>query len=378
VQQAAAGVVRAQAVERQVRARSLPAVDATFSTNVIDPVTEFSGTNIVPRTQTSSTAGVSVPLFAPVSWAERVQAADQVTVSARAEADARRAIALAAGRAYLAVIAGRRVVELNERARDTARAHYDYAEQRFQGGLGSRLNALRAQQEWSGSEARVEEARLAVRRAQETLGVLMASDRPVDAAAEPVFQLPPDAAGDPELVQSRQDVQLVASRQAAAQRVADDSWKDRLPSATALVTPQVLAPSGLFADQRSWRAAFVLSVPIFDGGQRRARAREREVLVDIVRSERADAERRAASEIRAARDAIVATERAREYARLAARQAGEVLQITDVAFREGATTNIEVIDAQRRARDAETSAEMAEDAVRQAYLELLVAIGRFP
>ena len=77
-------------------------------------------------------------------------------------------------------------------------------------------------------------------------------------------------------------------------------------------------------------------------------------------------------------DAIRATERAGEYARLAAQQANEVLQITDVAFREGATTNIEVIDAQRRARDAETAAAMADDAARHARLELLVASGRFP
>jgi outer membrane protein TolC len=55
-----------------------------------------------------------------------------------------------------------------------------------------------------------------------------------------------------------------------------------------------------------------------------------------------------------------------------------VLRITDVAFREGATTNIEVIDAQRGARDADTTAATAEDAVRRAQLELLVATGLFP
>jgi outer membrane protein TolC len=44
----------------------------------------------------------------------------------------------------------------------------------------------------------------------------------------------------------------------------------------------------------------------------------------------------------------------------------------------GATTNIEVIDAQRSAQDAETAATQAEDAVRRARLELLVALGRFP
>ena len=378
VRQAAAGVLRAEALLQQARARSRPSVDANFSTNVIDPVTSFGGQGIVPRTQTLWTGALEVPLFTPVSWAERNQAADQVAVSRRTEEDARRAMATAAGQAYLAVIAGRRVVELNERARDTARAHYEYANQRFQGGIGSRLNALRAQQELSSTEARVEDARLALRRAQEALGVLIVSNGPVDAVAEPVFDLPPEGAVDAELVAGRQDVLLVGTREAAARRVAADAWKDRLPSATALVTPQMLAPSGLFAEQRSWRASILFSVPIFDSGERRGRERERETFVDEVRAERENAERQAASEIRAAREAVRATERARDHARQAAQQALDVLQITDVAFREGATTNIEVIDAQRRARDAETAAVMADDAVRQARLELLLAAGRFP
>jgi outer membrane protein TolC len=65
-------------------------------------------------------------------------------------------------------------------------------------------------------------------------------------------------------------------------------------------------------------------------------------------------------------------------ARQAAEQAGEVVQITDVAFRAGATTNIEVIDAQRVLRDSETAVVIAEDAARRARLELLVATGQFP
>src|SRR5215216_7837686 len=243
VQQAASGVVRAEAILKQARARSLPSVDAAFTTNVIDPVTSFNGTSIVPRTQTLTTAGVSVPLLTPVSWAERNQAADQVRVSERVVADARRAIAFAAGRAYLTIIAQRRVLELNERARDNARAHYEYANQRYEGGLGSRLNALRAQQELSGNEARVEEARLAVRRAQEALGVLVAADHPVDAAAEPRFDLPVTRGGETEIVQGRQDIQAIVARQVAAERVAADAWKSYLPSATALFTPQALVPA---------------------------------------------------------------------------------------------------------------------------------------
>jgi outer membrane protein TolC len=117
---------------------------------------------------------------------------------------------------------------------------------------------------------------------------------------------------------------------------------------------------------------------VFEVGGRRGLARERQALVDVVRAERLNAERQAGSEIRTAREAVAATERALALFRIAAEQANEVVQITDVAFREGATTNIEVIDAQRRARDAETAVAIAEDQVRRARFDLLVATGRFP
>ena len=129
---------------------------------------------------------------------------------------------------------------LNERARDTARAHFEYANQRYLGGIGSRLNAVRAQ-EVSSDERAVEEARLLVRRAQEALGVLVAADGPIDVAGEPAFELPPSTIPDADLIASRADVRLIQSRVSAARRRAADSWKEYLPSATALFTPQVLS-----------------------------------------------------------------------------------------------------------------------------------------
>ena len=115
----------------------------------------------------------------------------------------------------------------------------------------------------------------------------------------------------------------------------------------------------------------------FDAGRRRGISRERRALVDTVRAERSLIER-ARAEVRIAGEAIRSTERALAQARAAAEQANEVVRITDVAFRAGATTNIEVIDAQRRARDTETAAAVAEHELRRARLELLVAAGRFP
>ena len=77
-------------------------------------------------------------------------------------------------------------------------------------------------------------------------------------------------------------------------------------------------------------------------------------------------------------ESVQSTERALTIVRLAAQQANEVLSITNTAFQAGATTNLEVIDAQRSARDAEATVAISEDSVRRARLDLLTALGRFP
>jgi outer membrane protein len=377
LEQAAAGILRAEALLQQVAAGSRPSLDASVSTRTIGPVQRFAGEAINPRTQLAAGVNLAVPLLTPVRWAQRAQARDQVFVAERGADDVRRAVGVAAAEAYLAVIAQRRVLELNLRARDHAQAHFEFAERRFEGGLGSRLNALRAQQELSSIEASVEDARLGVLRAQEALGVLVGAEGLVDAAAEPAFDLPEGV--DPEAAPAeRPDVRLAAARARAAERAVADAWKDRLPDVTAVVSPQWLHPTGLFAPARSWSAAVLFSVPLFDGGLRAGLTRERQALLDAARAGQEEVARQARAEIRVAQDAVRATGRALASARAAAGQAGEVLSITDLAFRTGATTNIEVIDAQRRARDAETAAAIAEDAVRRARLELLVALGRFP
>jgi len=81
--------------------------------------------------------------------------------------------------------------------------------------------------------------------------------------------------------------------------------------------------------------------------------------------------------VRLAQASVDSYTRVLAHARAAAAQAVEVLTIATGAFELGATTNLEVIDAQRQARDAEAVAVIAEDGLRRARLDLLVALGRF-
>ena len=377
VAQAATAIVRAEGFLQQARAATRPNINANLSTTVLDSGRGFDDLVVQPRTQTLLSATASVPVLAASEWAAATQARDQIDIARLSVTDVRKEIASATAQAYLAIIADQRQIEVNLRARETAQAHLEYAQKRLAGGAGTRLNELRAAQEVAGDEARLEIARLATRRAQEALGVLMAVDGPVDAAAEPAFDVP--AIGEePTWMAARPDLQLFAATERAAARTSRDSFKDYFPTVFASFDPQVVAPSGLFQPSRTWRLTFSASQSIFDGGQRKGLARVREAAAASSRFQLTSAQIQARSEVRMAQEGVRSTERALESIRLAAQQAQEVLSITNTAFQAGATTNLEVIDAQRTARDAEAAAAIGEDAIRRARLELLIALGRFP
>ncbi len=373
---AAQAILRAEALLQASRSVFLPTLNGTVTTTILNEERGFSGQVSQPQTQSSLGVQAAFPVLAAARWAQAAQARDQVGIARIGAEETRRQIALAVSQAYLSVIAQKRQVAVNTRALENGRAHLSYASARLQAGAGSRLNELRAAQEASTDEVLLEASLLGLRRTQEALGVLVVADAPVDAAAEPVFDLPGELPST--WLTGRVDVRLADAEVSAAERVRRDSWKDWLPNGTASFQPQYITPAGLFQPSNSWAAVVQFAVPIFDGGARRATARQRDVNLELNRIDRADLERRIRSDERIARDAVQSTARALDSARRAAAQADEVVRITDVAFRAGATTNLEVIDAQRRARDAETAAAVAEDRARQARLDLLVALGRFP
>ena len=374
---AAVSIAQAEANRQQAKAFTRPSITAAVNSVTNQTEVAFEGSGVVsPRTQVSFSAAAAAPLFIAPQWAAVRQASDQIDVANQDAVETRRQVGLATATAYLTVIAAQRQVEVDLRALEAARAHLEYADRRLEGGVGSRLNQLRAAQSVSDIETRLQNVRLVLSRAQEALGVQMAENGPVDAGAAPTLDGPTTASLD-ELVANRPDVkaQILAVR--AADRVVQDTGKEWFPTASVSFNPQYVTPSGLFQPAKSWRLIFGVTQPVFDStvGARRAL---RTVSLDSERVAQTTVEIQARSEIRIAQEAIRSFERAQTSARLAAQQAAEVLKISTAAFEVGATTNIEVIDAQRSSLDADTAATLIEDALQRARLDLLVAIGRFP
>jgi outer membrane protein TolC len=379
-------LAQSRAQIEQVRAASLPTLTANGLYTRID----------APRTLTSTDQGVTTttvvqgadaasanltaaaPLIAPQRWVQWSHARGNAAVNSLLVGDAKRQVAAGVANAYLAILTRRREIELNERARDTAKAHADYTHTRLAGGIGSRLDDVRARQELESDEAVVVAAKLALVRAQEALGVLVASEGPVDAAEEPWF-----AAVDPrqavdEAPRQRADLLAIDARRRLAEKVAHDDWADYMPTLTASFSPIYTWPATLFTPTWSWQLQLALTVPLYDGGLRYGWAKERTAVVRQARIEQEGALRQTRADLRAGDESVRKTAEALERARAAAQLAHEAVKIADLAYRAGATTNLELIDAERRARDADTVAAIAEDATRQARVDMLFAAGQLP
>lgn len=378
---AAINITRAEALLQQAAVVRRPSASVGVTNSTLDRERGFSGQVSQPQNQITFSGNVSMTVLAPARWAAVAQARDQVDVARIQTDEVRQQVAVAAAQTYLAVISQRRLVEITSRSLESAKAHLQYAQSRLAAGAGTRLNELRASQSVSADEVRLENARLALRRAKEALGVILAEDGPVDAGAEPALDAPPTGAateGDPAWMANRPDVKRQTAQLQAAQRVIDDSRRDWYPTGSVSFDPQYVTPAGLFQPSRSWRLTLSFSQPLFDGGQRRATRALRQTTADALALGLTLLQIEARADVRLAQASVESAQRALAAATRAAGQANEVLRITTVVFEVGAATNIEVIDAQRSARDAEAVAAQTEDALRQARLDLLVALGRFP
>src|SRR5262249_1756705 len=157
------------------------------------------------------------------------------------------------------------------------------------------------------NEGRVVSARLALARAQETLGVLVAANGPVDAAEEPWFDAVDAAQAVDEAPRLRADLQVLDARPALARRTSPDSWTGYMPSLSLTFAPIYTWPSTVFTPTFSWQLQLALTVPLYDGGLRGGLARERRALVREAEVAQEGALRQTRAELRYGEEAVQKT-----------------------------------------------------------------------
>jgi outer membrane protein TolC len=376
---AVAEIARADALVKEARAGWYPILTGNASLIRLDADRVSNGVVVAPEAQVIANLQLTVPLVAAPAWANTRRAESGRRIADASAADVRRQVAQATARAYLTVMAQHRVVAAVESARGSAKDHFDYAHTRFAGGVGRAIDEVRAQQDLSAIERQLQNTYVLLARAREALGILVAASAPLDVAGDadlgPVPTLG-EALADAQA--RRTDVALGNARAASARRVAKDTWAFYAPYLAAVGQPMLARPPTALLPSFGWQAQLMLTLPIYDGGMRTGVRRERDALVVEADANLEATLRQAQSDVRLDFEAMLRADRGLAAAREAARLAHKAYDLAVTAYRGGASTNIEVLDAARAARDADIAVAQAEDQSRQARLDLLVASGRFP
>ena len=376
---AVADLKRAEALVTRARSAWLPTLYGHASYLRLEKDRRSNGALVAGRDQLLADVTLNVPLVAIRSWVETGQAKDSVGVAQQDLADVKRRVALSTAQAYLTVIAQHRSIEVQERALENAQAHYRYAHTRFQGGIGNQIDDVRAGQEVEASNAQLLRTRAALFEAQEALGVLVGRDGPLDAADQVTLANTPNLEQALSDVSGRRgDVRAEAAQLRASERIVDEEWVEYAPLLTAQGMPFYHTPGTAAQPRTGWQIQLLLTIPFYDGGARNALFEIREANLEQQRAQYAHTVRSAKSEVRVALDSLQRADETLNASARASELAGQALRMANLAYEAGAATNIEVIDAERRARDAATTVVVAEDAARQARLDLLAASGRFP
>lgn len=371
-------IARAEGMLGQARSAALPAVGLTGSYTFINQAITFGGALLEAQNTLAGNATLSVPLLAAPAWVGWSHGSQGVDAAVAADASVRRAAGITAAHAYLTVVASHRAIEVSEIALTTAKAHFEFAQARREGGVGNELDVKRAEQEMSASEVQLEAALAALSRSREALGILCGSDRPLDSTNVPAGPVYPNLAQAERGAETRQDVKAAQEQLKVARSVWKDSWADWLPVLNGTFEGFLQDPGTASVPAQGYIAQLVLSVPLFQGGLRPAQAQQREALTRESEAQLQGTVLQARSDVRVSFEVLRFAVAGYQAARRGAVSALAALDLANQAYRAGATSNLDVIDAEERARDATTTAVIAEDAVRQAKVDLLAAAGRFP
>jgi outer membrane protein TolC len=363
----------------QVRAASLPTLAGNGTYTRLDHDRVQNGIIISAKGSLYANVELNAPLIYPHGWVQWGEAGDQVDIAKANELEVRRTLAVSTARAYLTIITQRLLLATAKTARDNAKAHYEFTRAQRIGGVGNRLDEVRAAQEFTSDEVNLQTTEVALLRGREALGVFVATNGPVDAAQDwTAGALPNVSDALTETKTLRPDVKARDVATKAADRTVNDAWADYLPWLNLIAFPFYQDPASITVPKTGWEAELVLTVPIYDGGLRYGQEHERKALANEARLTAEQTLRQARSDVRVAFEEIQRADIALDQAQQSAAFAKRALELADIAYKAGATTNLEVIDAERSARDAEDQAAIAEDAARQARLDLLAASGRFP
>lgn len=288
--------------------------------------------------------------------------------------------ALGTERDYYAVLGARELLQVARQRLDRATQQFDLARARVASGATVQSDSLQVLLEMQRAEADLIAREADVVVAQLQLGRRVGQPGPVDAA-------PIDAASPAALPIALEDAIRFAASQGPAWRQAraeERAAQAALRAQQGSYLPTI-ALTGSFAtfDDKFFptttqrRSIGVnLSWPLWNGGQRELAITQLATQRDVARVVREDLERAARRDVTEAYTAHDVARRTLAIAETAVTVAAEVLRVQQTRYQAGASTVLELLDAQTQLAQAQADLVQARYAVRLARAALEAILGR--
>ena len=377
---------RATALQREAEAdqawsRLLPAISAraSYTRNEFEAKVTLPGGGepivITPADQLEANITLEVPLVDVASWS-RIGASRALAKAASARADA---TALDAERAiaqrYLQAIAGRGLTEAAEKALEAAKASRAVAAARQDAGATGTLEVDRADAEIARAEQNVADAKQVeaiARRALQSLSGL----KPADGAPALTDELKDEGALDAWEKQSKEtpSVRAASLEREAASKQATAAWTALLPVVTATANERITNATGFAGQNASWTLGLTASWRLDYGAVKQIGAQQAAESAATARSERT--ERDAKDRVFESHQQVTTQIAKSKAARAQVKAAAHAASVARDRYASGAGTQLDVIQADRDAFQAEVARIQADSDLVFARLALRIAAGK--
>ncbi|PTL77285.1 TolC family protein [Vitiosangium sp. GDMCC 1.1324] len=334
---------------------------------VIQPFNSFAGQ-----------AEVRQAILAPSLWPAIRNAGIAEDVAVLNTENVRREILFAVAQAYYAAASYQEAIRAAEFLLEVNKAREQDTQKRFDAGTVTRVALLRAQFDRARAEQDLVRARNSYSSSKLALSTLIQKEPDFTLQLPPVPEVPPTEEDlvkvameqRPDVAAARRNLDLAVGRRTGV-------WYSYAPSVAFSGVYRISNAGGFTGQTDSWALSLSAQWTLWDGGVREINLREESARVAEASAQQKQAESRALEEVSRGRLDYESAKANLAKAEEALGLARETQRLTEISFKAGVATYLEVADANNALTNAEVSAISERLQTSLAALRLLRAAGLF-
>ncbi len=334
---------------------------------------------IQPRDALNAQIELRQAVLVPSLWAAIKAAAQAERLAGFSTEAQRREILFIVAQAFYGAAASQAALTAQSRLLELNLAREKDTQARFEAGTVTRVAVLRAQLDRTRAEQDMVRSRNALAAAKLALATLLQRDPDFELAPPPEPALPPAREGmEEQAIEQRPDVAAARQSEALARTHRRGVWLSYLPTVGLSAAYRVSNAGGFTGQNTSWLVTLAASWTIWDGGLREANLREQSARVAEAEAQRQASEARTREEVARYQLELESALANRAKAQEAVELARESQRLTDISFRAGVATYLEVADTNTALTAAEVGFVAERLQASLAALRLLKSVGAFP